>query len=67
MRKFSGLHKIEVCQEIKIQLVPKGNRFTKIDRIEQGLFRKGQIETGPGGIPGTLVQSVYVRRIGIKP
>lgn len=37
---------VHVCQDnyLEIQFVPKGNRFTQIDRIEQGILRKGQVE-----------------------
>ncbi len=56
MDQLSGLPGKVVCQpiqppfvqEIEIQLVPKGNRFTQIDCIEQGLLRKGQVEAAPG-------------------
>jgi hypothetical protein len=47
MDQLSGLPGKVVCQpiqppfvqEIEIQLVPKGTRFTQIDCIEQGPFR----------------------------
>ncbi len=35
-------------QKSEIQFVPKGNRLAQVDRIEQGLLRKGQVEAVPG-------------------
>ena len=46
MRQFSCLHGIEVChqvkpssiQSIKIQFIPEGNCFTKVDSIKEKGF-----------------------------
>jgi hypothetical protein len=59
LKKYNAFDKIKALREL---MGKKGNRFTQVDRIEQGLLRKGQIEAIPARSHITDYRGLRYRR-----